>query len=427
MGNCVRGERAMRSVTGEKGLMRIKSVWGAGVLAALAALTVLAPGKTLAQESWPQGGFATGYAPPAVQLPYPLGSTHPEVGGLFMAATFQMYNQTNPIKGQEIAVRGFVATDDTVIGSPGTAGTFIGPRNNALDAGQVAGPYTWVPGFQLEVGWKFGDGSSLTGSFWWISESQYRAAATLAAPNYQYNSDQSATFLTSYVFNFPSDFAGAPQKISQGGPYSVYGIWNGASTMTEVLWQRAEQAQLQYRKPFYETETYRASALVGPRWFWVEDKFRWTTTDLDAFGNSSPIYQGVYNNQVDNRMYGVFAGLQQEWYLGWGFAAMLNTNVAGFMDVVRTSVDYQRGDRGGPENKRGRTMWRAVPEFQVTPSIMWYPLEGVQVQVGYDFFMFLNTVASPQPVDFNYSALTPQYTDIARFFNGFQATIAIVF
>ncbi len=427
MGNGVRGERAMRSVTGEMGLMRIKSVWGAGVLAVLAALTVLSPGKTLAQESWPQGGMATGYAPPAVQLPYPLGSTHPEVGGLFMAATYQMYNQTNPIKGQEIAVRGFVVTDDTVLNAAGSAGTFIGPRNNALDAGQVAGPYTWVPGFQLEVGWKFGDGSSITGSFWWISESQYRASATLSPPNYQFNSDQSNTFLTSYVFGYPSDFAGAPQKISQGGPYSVYGIWNGASTMTEVLWQRAEQAQLQYRKPFYETETYRASALVGPRWFWIEDKYRWITTDLDSLGNSSPIYQGIYNNQVDNRMYGVFAGLQQEWYMGWGFAAMLNTNVAGFMDVVRTSVDYQRGDRGGPENKRGRTMWRAVPEFQITPSIMWYPLEGVQVQAGYDFFMFLNTVASPQPVDFNYSSLSPQYTDIARFFNGFQVTVAIVF
>ena len=66
--------------------MRIKSVWRAGVLAVLAALAVLAPGKALAQESWPQGGFATGYAPPAVQLPYPLYSTHPEMGGLFSPA-----------------------------------------------------------------------------------------------------------------------------------------------------------------------------------------------------------------------------------------------------------------------------------------------------------------------------------------------------
>ena len=417
----------MCSVTGEMGLMRIKSVWRAGVLAALASLTVLAPERTLAQESWPQGGFATGYAPPAVQLPYPLGSTHPEAGGLFIAGSYLMYNQTNPIKGQEIAVRGLVATDDTVLSQAGSAGTFIGPRNNALDAGQVHGPYSFEPGFELAAGWKFKDGSALTASFWWIAESQYRAAATLAAPNYQYNSDQSATFLTSFVFGFPPDFAGAPQKISVGGPYSVYGIWNGASIMTEVLWQRAEQFQLQYRKPFYETENYRVSALVGPRWVWIEDKFRWITTDVDAFGNSSPVYQGIYNNQVDNRMYGLFAGMQQEWYLGWGFAAMLNTNVAGFLDAVHTMVDYQRGDRGGPENKRSREMFNLVPEFQIMPSLMWYPMEGIQMSFAYDFFMFLNTVASPQPVSFNYSALTPQYTDIARFFNGFQVSIALTF
>lgn len=413
--------------------MRIKSVWGAGVLAALAALTMLAPGRIVAQESWPQGGFATGYAPPAVQLPTPFYSTHPEMGGLFIAGSYVMYNQTNPLRGQvqSVAYRGFVATDDTVLDAPGTAGTFVGNRNVALDINQVGGPYTFTPGFQLEIGWKFGDGSALTASFWWIADAQYSAVATLAAPNYQYRSDQAQTFLTSYVYNFPSDFAGAPNKVTnpQGtaGPFSVYGIWNGASSMTIALWERAEQFFMTYRKPFYETENYRASALVGPKWFWIEDKFRWLTTDVDAFGNSSPVYGATYNNQVDNRMYGVWTGLQQEWYMGWGVAAMLNLNVGGFLDVVKTEVDYQRNDRGGPENKRGRTMWRPVPEFQATPTIMWYPLEGIQLALTYDFFVFLNTVASQQPIDFNYSSLAPPYVDIARFFNGFQATIAFVF
>src|SRR6185312_9648683 len=213
------GGRAMRSVTEEKGLMRIKSVWGAGVLAALAALAVLAPGRTLAQESWPQGGFATGYAPPAVQLPYPLGSTHPEMGGLFLAGSYIMYNQTNTLQSQPVAYRGFVATDDSVLGAAGSAGTFVGSRNVALDVNQVTGPYTFVPGFQLEAGWKFGDGSALTATFWWITSAQYRADATLAQPigNGLIRSDQADTFLFSPVFNFPSDFAGAPNKVSTGG------------------------------------------------------------------------------------------------------------------------------------------------------------------------------------------------------------------
>jgi hypothetical protein len=413
--------------------MRIKSVWGAGVLAALATLTVLAPGTTLAQESWPQGGFATGYAPPAVQLPYPLYSTHPEYGGLFVAGSYIMYNQTNPLRGQsqEIAVRGFVATDDTVLDSPGTAGTFIGNRNQALNANQVGGPFTFAPGFQLEIGWKFGDGSALTASFWWITDANYSAAATLAAPGYQYSSNQAQTYLTSFVYNFPADFAGAPYKVVNAnnteGPYSVYGIWNGASIMTISLIQRAEQFFMTYRKPFFETECYRASALVGPKFFWIEDKFRWITTDLNQTGIASPVYVGVYNNQVDNRNYGLWAGLQQEWYLGWGVALMLNVNGGAFIDVVKTTVDYQRGDRGGPENKRGRTWEQAAGQLQVTPSIMWYPLEGIQMQLAYDWFVFFNQAASQQPVDFNYSSLTPPVTNIARFFNGFQASIAFIF
>jgi hypothetical protein len=417
----------MRSVTEEMGLMRIKSVRGAGVLATLAALAVLTPGRSLAQETWPQGGFATGYAPPAVQLPYPLYSTHPEIGGLFIAGSYIMYNQTNPLKGQEVAVRGFVATDDTVLNAAGSAGTFVGPRNDALDVNQVTGPYTFVPGFQLEIGWKFGDGTALTATFWWITQAEYRAAATLAAPNYQYNSNQSATFLTAYVFNFPTDFAGAPNKVATGGPFSVYGIWNGASMMTEAFWQSAEQFYMTYRKPFYETECYRASALVGPRWIRLADKYVWTTTDVDGFGLSSPIYTATYNNIVTNNNYGVWTGLQQEWYLGWGLAAMLNIDGGIFIDSVTTKVDYQRGDRGGPENQRGRHMWRPTALAQVTPSFMWYPLEGIQVQVAYDFFAVFNTVASQYPVDFNYSALTPPYQDVIRYFNGFQLNVAFVF
>ncbi len=90
------------------------------------------------------------------------------------------------------------------------------------------------------------------------------------------------------MFNFPAEFAGAPYKVTNAanteGPYSVYGIWNGASVMTIALLQRSEQFFLTYRKPFYETENYRASALVGPKWFWIQDKFTWITTDLDNFG-----------------------------------------------------------------------------------------------------------------------------------------------
>jgi hypothetical protein len=207
----------------------------------------------------------------------------------------------------------------------------------------------------------------------------------------------------------------------------VFGIWNGAAVQTLVLWQRFEQLQATYRKPFYETECYRSSYLIGPRWTWIEDKFRWLTTDLDTNGQSSDVWVGSYNNIIDNRLYGFHVGLQQEWYLGRGFACMLTTQGAAFLDVVREKINYSRGDRFGPENSRGRTLWRAVPEIEVTPSIMWYPLEGIQLNFGWSLLAFFNTVATPQPIDFNYSSLDPGIKDITRWFTGFSGSIAFIF
>jgi hypothetical protein len=345
-----------------------------------------------------------------------------------------MYQQTNPLRSQQIATRGFFVNNDTVLNAAGSAGTFVGTGNNVLDVNQVTGPLSFQPGFQIDIGWKFASGSALTFTFWWLSETNYNAAATLAQPLGQglIRSDQADTFLTAPVYNFPSDFAGPPLKVQNPGgtaqPFSVYGIWNGASIMTEVFWQRAWMYQATWRKPFYETETYRASCLVGPRIFILQEKFRWITTDLDINGQSSPIWAATYTNQVNNNMYGFFVQLQQEWYVGRGWALMLNAGGAALADFAKEKATYQRNDRFfGPENKRSRNQFRAVPELQVTPSIMWYPLEGIQLSVGWDFFCFFNTIASTTPVDFNYGSLTPGYSDVFRFFQGFQASIAFVF
>ncbi len=61
--------------------MRGKTIWRAGLLAAWAAL---APGVAWAQIE------AVGYAPPDVQWPFPLYSTHPEAGGPFVMGGFVM-------------------------------------------------------------------------------------------------------------------------------------------------------------------------------------------------------------------------------------------------------------------------------------------------------------------------------------------------
>jgi hypothetical protein len=423
------------------------TVWRAWVLAALAAL---APGGAFAQD--------TDYAPPAnLNLPLPLYSTNPARGGFFFSVGYVMYNQTNPIRDQPIAFRGLIVTESTVPSTDQTIllglgvpqGSFFGDRTIALNASQVSGPTTWSPGFTVEGGWKFGDGTALTISYMYLAETQFRADATAASrPGQQFGEDQGSSFLTAFVFNYPTGFNGAFSKVTVQNPANpktppdvplpgaVSGVWNGATEMDISFWQRVQQIEATYRVPFYETECYRLSGIIGPRFFWIWEQFRWHTQDtgLQQTGSTltvlpdDPLFNAKYTNTVSNRMYGIHGGCCQEWYLGKGFAAMLDIQVAPLVDIIKERAKYETGVRdGAPQNKRAATEYRMVAELQGTPTIMWYPWEGIQIKVGYDFFCFFNTIASPQPIDFNYSSLNPQYRDIFRMFNGFQASIAIVF
>src|SRR5947208_5889619 len=86
-------------VTEEMGLMRRKTLWGAGPV--LAAWLALVPGSVNAQGPFNSdiAPGSPGYAPASPQLPIPLGSTRPEDGGLFVAAEGLLYLQTNPLRG----------------------------------------------------------------------------------------------------------------------------------------------------------------------------------------------------------------------------------------------------------------------------------------------------------------------------------------
>jgi hypothetical protein len=445
--------------------MRTNSVGRTWVLAALVAVGVLAPGVAFAQNNPAELGGAgagdgvngvsgvNGYAPPANgNLPFPLYSTHPENGGLFLSMGFAYYHQTNPMKDQPIAVRGFMVTSPQVpdpdedvtldLGVP--QGTFLGDRKIVLSTNQVTGPNSWQPGFTLEAGWKFLDGSALTVSWMYLTHTQLRAVATIANDPFQrFGPNLENSFITAFVFNFPNEFAGPFDKIATPNPEhpvpelsptfdpaggAVYGIWNGASIMTISFQQMAQQVEATYRIPFYDTECYRCSALIGPRFFWIDERFAWITTDLDFNGNDAPNWVARYTNIVSNRMYGVHAGFTQEYYLGHGWAAQLDLQAAVFGDIVKEYAKYELGLHDmQPQNKRSRRDYTIVPEVQATPSLMWYPWEGIQFRLAYDTFAFFNTISSPRPIDFNYSSLAPNWERTFRFFEGIQANIAIVF
>jgi hypothetical protein len=438
--------------------MRGKTVRGAWLLAAwLALLPATAwgqegqAGPAMPTTCWgqplptifrAQSGFdsqsapgSPGYAPADPQLPLPLGSTRPEDGGLYTAVEALLFHTTMPLtSSQEIARRGFIASDNSLGFTPGT---FVGSGTTALNVNNLAGQDSYQPGINLCLGWKFRDGSSVSLNWFFLSETNYATAATLVPRLFFVRNDFADSFLTAPVFNFPPEYGGPPGKIQTpdgtAGPFAAYGIWNGASIMTIQQIQRFQQWDITYRVPVIDRECYRFSGLVGPRFSWIWDRFAWRTT---SFGTDSagaaiagPSDVALYTNIVSNRMYGAFIGCQQECYLGHGFACMLDTQVTGLIDTVKERAKYELEQRfqGLPENKRAKHDWSVVPMFSGTLSLQWYPTEFIQLSVGYQLMYFMNTIFSRRPIDFNYSNIAPHYDHINVLFDGFRAGIGFWF
>jgi hypothetical protein len=435
--------------------MHNKSIRRAWLLAALA---VLAPGAAFAQ------GIAEDYAPADPTFPFPLYSTHPEAGGFFAFGEGVIYRQNNPLKSEIVAQRGFVVNLPVVVSDalgtpqnvtiPGVtqSGTFVGSGTEALDVNQVRGNNGWEPGFKMGAGWKFSDGSSLSIDWLHLTDAHNAAAASLIPSGGNIRNDGADSFLYSNVYNFPTAYGGPPDKITGLNPQNlllnnqvfqtfnaifgipvpatgaVYGIWNGATTETIEFTQRFDQYQATWRQPIYETETYRLSGLFGPRISWIWQRFAWKVIDFDVNGNSNPLWQAQYANIVSNRLYGFHAGFAHECYLGHGVALNCEIEGALFGDGVKEEAEYNL-ERGavGPGIKRAKTEITVVPSFDATIGLLWFPIEGIEIHAGYNVKGFLNTISSPQPIDFNFGRVDPRFESTSRFFDGFDLGIGFIF
>lgn len=396
-------------------------------------VSVIAPSQGTGQDGKPifraQSDASTGYAPGDPEIPLPIGAYggHPEAGGLFLYYDFVMYRQTNPLRNQSIAVRGFVDTDGSVTGRPGT---FVGSGTQALNARNASGPDTYQPGFKTGIGYRF-DGESapsISLDWMWLAEAKYNANATAAPKFFEVGPQLADSFLYSPVYNFPNEYAGPPNKINNAGQYSAYGIWNGASMMAIEFVQRVESLDFTYRQPFFETECYRISGLTGGRFFWIWERFKWTTQSLDDSGTAGPLDTAVYTNIVSNRMYGPKIGLNQEWYLGHGFALNFDFDTALLLDVVREKIQYELAfPKTPPISKLGRIDYAIVPQFDANVSMMWYITEAIQLRAGFDGMLFMNTLAAQQPINFNWGAPAYQYNHVMRWFDGIFGDISIRF
>jgi hypothetical protein len=394
--------------------------WACVLLAGLALLPARAFGQG---EEFPR---------PDVELPFPLGHDRMDKGGLYLGGEFVMYKQTNPIKNQGIAFSGFTETSGGVFGITGIPGQFVGSHALRLDAEQVAGPSTYQPGFKVLIGWRFEDASALEVSYMNLQKAVYNATATLIPPGLQVGVNQVDTFLFSPVYNFPLEYGGPLNKVGSLFPFNipgtVFGIWNGASLESIEFDQRTTQIEAVYRKPIFETECYRCYGLIGPRFFWIWERFKWRTVSYDANGNAGPTDAAIYTNIVSNRMYGGHMGFGQEWYMGHGVALSLDLEAALLLDIVKERAKYELGEKDlAPQNKRAITDYTVVPELQANLNVWWYPTEAVQVRVGYDVMTFFNTKGFHSPVDFKYGSVAPAYEHVFRYFHGLNAGIALIF
>lgn len=415
----------------EKGLMRTRTGW----LAALLSVGVAITSGTVRGQEVPQ-------ADPV--FPLPLYHDRPEKGGFYTAGEFIFWRQTNPLKNQVIAVRGLLDFDGSITADlngitiepptgppiilPGQAvvGNFLGSGTPALNVEDAAGPQSYEPGFRLTLGWRLASGTAV--EFVWTSlmQTKYNAVATLVPPNLNAGALLTETFLFSPVSGYPNDFAGPAQKIALGNPFAAYGIWNGASIMSLAFVQRFAQYEINGRIPVTENEYCRCYGLVGPRYINMWEQFRWRTVSQDFDGQAGPQDVALYSNTVSNQMYGVHAGIGSEWYFGHGFALTVDGKAAGMVDFVKEIAKYERGDLG-IGNKRSKRGAEFVPELEAAVNMWWYPIEGVQIKVGYEAKMFFDTISSPHPVSFSYGGLDPKYERTYRFFDGLNAGIGFIF
>jgi len=400
---------------------------------------VLAPTAVRAQDEWfrpgqqpspamiaplvVRGQDATNYAPPDPNLPLPLGSTRPECG-LFLYGEYAMYAQTNPLKSQVVAYRGILDILGQITGTPNNP---INLQRKALDVEQVTGPQSQQPGFKIGIGYRFDCGSAIELSWLHLNTQRYTAVATPIPSDFKLRSDLSDSFLFAPVNNFPLDFAG-PFNDTSAGP--AFGIWNGADVMTEEYTQRNEIYELVYRlAPVVDTLDWRTYGLFGFRAVWFWERYAWRTSDLDVNGASSPNWEALYSAVVSNRLYGVKIGCGNDWYLGNGFSCNFEAFCTPMLDIIHKFAKYERGDRNiGPENKRADHDYHLVPEVGASLALNWFPYEGIQVKLSYNFMGYFNTEALEHPVDFDYSQLVPDYTRLFfRQLHGFELGVMFRF
>ncbi|MGE0529031.1 MAG: hypothetical protein AB7P49_18380, partial [Bdellovibrionales bacterium] len=239
------------------------------------------------------------------------------------------------------------------------------------------------------------------------------------------------TFLTSPVFNFPTNYAGPAQDTGNGNNGATFGIWNASDLQTIDFVQRFDMGSINIRIPLEQTDCTRFYGMMGGRAIIMWERFKWRTVDLDVNGGATATDFVNYTNVVSNRLYGGTIGCGYDWF--WGsspigaFACSMEVQGGLFVDFVKERAKYELGDQSTAAS-RARNEYTIAPMFQGDLSLWWYPTQGIQCRLGWDLLAIFNTVSSPQPVDFDFGSVTPAWeSGTLRVLRGFHVGAGFVF
>jgi len=394
-------------------------------------------GRALLAAAAVLGGAVTGraQAPANIGFDAPLNSdpTNPiptgraGAAGFYTSAEFVILTQTRTLGEQTVAFRGLVDSTGSITGVPGT---YIGSGREALNTREL-GRTTYTPGFRAELGYRFEDGTQVYANYMQLFETSYSAGASLVPPFFRSRADLADTFLTSGVFNFTPQYAGPQVKTAFDPPGSqasnTYGIWNGSTVQDIKFTQRFQQFELGGRVPLFQTDYSRVYGLAGGRFDWFFERFTWRTVAYDASGNTGPQFRANYTNTLSQRLYGPFAGFGHEVFVANQFSLSLDLTGALLLGIVKERAKYELGDES-TQAKRGVNEYSVVPNANAALNLWWYPIEGVQVRIGYQAMSFFNTKNMLDPIGFNYGAIDPVYeTQVFRLIHGINVGVGLFF
>ena len=390
-----------------------------GALLAAAAAVLVGSATANAQDAGFQLPVNQG-----LNLPIPTGQGGQ--AGFYTGIEFVILNQTRALGNQTIATRGLVDSTGLITGLPGTP---VGSHAVALTTDQL-GRSSFQPGGRFELGYKFEDGTRIYANYLHLANATYSAGATIATPFARSRPDLTDTFLYAPVFNFNPQFSGPRTKtgfdLGNSG-FNTYGIWNAASVMDIKFSQRYTEAEIGARMPLFQTDYSRVYGLGGGRFAWFFERFTWRTVSLDIDGIANPQDAATYTNTLSQRMYGPYVGAGHEVFLANQFSLSLDVTTGLLLNIAKERTKYELGDET-IRAKRGRNSYTVVPNANAALNLWWYPVDGVQLRVGYTGMSYFNTRYMQNPVGFDYGAIDPVYTTrVIRILHGVNVGFGLFF